>query len=88
VPRQSAKIAISLDEALLARVSRVQRATGESRSAVVGRALRQFVAEDERRALVEEYVAAYRRTPESTEDVATAREMARRALAHLAWEDE
>jgi hypothetical protein len=46
------------------------------------------VREEERRAQVDEYVAAYRRVPESSRDVATARTLAKRSLAHVAWDDE
>lgn len=88
MPRTAAKIAISLDAGLLESVGRVQRATGESRSAVLARAVRLLVREEERRAQVDEYVAAYRRVPESIRDVATARTLAKRSFAHVAWDDE
>ncbi len=88
MPRSSAKVAISLDAALLASVSRVQRATGESRSGVLARAVRLLLRDEERRAKVAEYVASYRRVPESTKDVASARALAKRSLRHVAWDEE
>ena len=81
----TAKIAISLDAELLRRVEKVRGRTGESRSAVVGRALR-LLTEDERRArLVEEYRRVYRAKPEGANDLATARRLAKRSAAALPW---
>lgn len=85
--RNAAKIAISLDAGLLDSVSRVQRATGETRSAVLARAVRLLVRDEEHRARVDEYRAAYRRVPESAGDVAVARTLAKHSLANVAWDD-
>lgn len=88
VPRNTAKVAISLDAALLEGVSRVQRATGESRSAVLARAVRLLLRQDAHRARVAEYVATYRRAPEDADEIAAARTLARRSLSRVAWDDE
>lgn len=88
MPRNAAKIAISLDTALLDGVTRVQRATGESRSAVLARAVRLLIREEEHRARVDAYRAAYRRVPESAGEIAVARTLAERSLATVAWDDE
>jgi metal-responsive CopG/Arc/MetJ family transcriptional regulator len=85
---RSAKIAISLDTELLRSVERVREQTGESRSAVVSRALRQLTREDEHARRVLEYVQAYRATPETATEVAAARSSAKRALAALPWDEE
>ncbi len=85
---KAAKIAVSLDQALLRRVERVQEQTGESRSAVVSRALRQLTHQDEHARRVREYVQVYRDNPETAAEVSAARASARRALAALPWDEE
>lgn len=87
MPRNARKLAIRLDAGLLESVSRVQRATGETRSAVLARAVRLLVREEEHPARVEEYRSAYRRVPELAGDIAVARALAKRSLAHVAWDD-
>ncbi len=85
---RTAKIAGRGDARLLRRVERVRERTGESRSAVVSRALRQLTRDEERARLVEEYVRTYREKPETSTEVAAARASAKRALAALPWDDE
>jgi metal-responsive CopG/Arc/MetJ family transcriptional regulator len=85
---KAAKIAVSLETELLRRVERVREQTGESRSAVVSRALRQLTREDEHARRVVEYVQVYRAKPETAAEVAAARSSAKRALALLAWDEE
>jgi metal-responsive CopG/Arc/MetJ family transcriptional regulator len=80
------KIAVSLDSRLLARAERLRRATGESRSALVARALRDLVRSEAQERRVREYVEAYRRMPETTHEVRTARALARRSVTNLPWE--
>jgi metal-responsive CopG/Arc/MetJ family transcriptional regulator len=82
------KVAVSLDSELLARAERLRKQTGESRSALVARALRALLRASERERLVAEYVEAYRQEPETLAEVAGARRLARRALASVAWDDE
>lgn len=86
--RPAEKVAISLDPALLERAERLRKATGESRSALVGRALRELLRAEERDRRVAEYVDAYRRVPESSGEIAQARRLAKRSLAAVAWDDE
>jgi metal-responsive CopG/Arc/MetJ family transcriptional regulator len=83
---KSAKIAFSLDPRLLDRVERVRARTGESRSALIGRALVAITEEEARGAAVQRYVEAYRQHPETPEDVAAARASARRTLRRLPWD--
>jgi len=85
---RTAKIAVSLDAPLLASVERLRERTGESRSAVVSRALRALTREVERARLVEEYVEAYRAHPESADEVSSARAATKRSVAHLPWDEE
>jgi hypothetical protein len=83
-----AKVACSIDAALLARVESVRKRTGESRSAFISRALRMLTAESARALAVARYVEAYRERPESSDDVRAARRSARHTLSRVAWEDE
>lgn len=85
--RRSAKLAISISPELLSDVERVQRATGETRSAVFARAVRLLVEADRRRAQIAEYVEAHRRHPETAAEIRAARTVARRTIAHLAWDE-
>jgi hypothetical protein len=62
MPRK-AKIAITIDRRLLAQIERIRAGTGESRSAVVGRAVARLTSEDMYQARVRRYVAAYREQP-------------------------
>ena len=80
-------MAFSLDTQLLAQLERIRLSTGESRSAVIGRALEMLTSESARQHDVERYVAAYREQPESRSEIRSARRRARRTLARLPWED-
>jgi metal-responsive CopG/Arc/MetJ family transcriptional regulator len=82
------KVAISLDPELLARAERLRKQTGESRSALVGRALRKLLLAEERDRRVAEYVEAYRKVPETSREVARVRKLARRSLAAVPWDHE
>jgi hypothetical protein len=83
---KSAKVAFSLDERLLDRVERIRARTGESRSALIARALAAVTEQDARAVEVRRYVEAYREQPETEDDEARARESARRTLKRLPWE--
>lgn len=83
-----AKVAITLDAELLRRAERLRRTTGESRSALLNRALRELLRADSHRDRVEEYVRAYQAQPESTDEVRTTRALATRTLGHVAWDDD
>jgi metal-responsive CopG/Arc/MetJ family transcriptional regulator len=82
-----AKIAISLDPGVLARAEKLCRATGESRSALINRALRALVEQEAQEVRVESYVDAYRRQPETKAEVAAALSLASASLAGVAWDD-
>ena len=84
----TAKIAVSLDAELLQRIERVRAESGESRSAIVSRALRRLTREEEHAQRVREYVQAYRDKPEKAAEIRAARASAKRALAALPWDDE
>jgi len=83
-----AKIACSIDARVLARVERMRAITGESRSAVINRALEQVTATDLAAEQQARYVQTYRDHPETAKAAAKARKLARRVLAGLAWDDD
>ncbi|MEZ4269941.1 MAG: ribbon-helix-helix protein, CopG family [Myxococcota bacterium] len=80
-----AKVAVSVDADVLAATEKLRKTTGESRSAVVTRALRALVADRERRGQIEEYLEAYTRTPETTEEIEAAEALARASLQEVPW---
>lgn len=84
----TAKIAVSLDADLLRRVERLRGRSGESRSAFVGRALRLLTREEELTRRAREYVRAYREHPESPQEVASIRALAKRSLVSIPWDEE
>lgn len=84
----SEKVAISLDRELLGRAERLRATTGETRSALVARALLQLVQQESSARRIEEYVDAYKRIPETPADVRAARALARRSISKLAWDEE
>ncbi len=85
--RNAHKVAISLDRDLLKEAERLRKTTGESRSALMARALRELLQVEEERRLASEYVAAYRRFPETGEDECAARDLARRSMDQVEWDD-
>jgi metal-responsive CopG/Arc/MetJ family transcriptional regulator len=87
VSRASEKVAISLERELFDRAERLRRVSGESRSALLGRALRQLLRDEGLSRDVEQYVQAYRRVPESKDDERRARVLARRSLSALPWDE-
>src|SRR5262245_7926972 len=86
--RSTAKVAISLERSLFLRAERLRASTGESRSALLGRALRQVLHSEAHDRDVERYVEAYKRSPETAGDQSRARRIARRSMASLPWDDE
>jgi hypothetical protein len=70
------------------RAERLRKASGETRSALVARALRQLLRDESQTRAVAEYVEAYRRFPETATDQRRARALARKSAAALAWDDE
>jgi metal-responsive CopG/Arc/MetJ family transcriptional regulator len=82
-----AKIACSIDSRLLARVERMRASTGESRSAVINRALAKLTADELSTARTRRYVQAYRDVPDEGRALTAARRLAERALAALPWDD-
>jgi len=86
--RRKAKIACSVDADLLARVERLRAGTGESRSAVISRALARLTEEEAHQARVRRYREVYLEQAESVSELEAVRALARAHLRHLTWEDE
>jgi metal-responsive CopG/Arc/MetJ family transcriptional regulator len=84
----TAKIAVSLDADLLRRVERLRGRSGETRSALVSRALRLLTREEEETQRARDYVRAYREHPETPQEVASIRAVAKRSLAAIPWDEE
>ena len=70
---RAAKIACSIDSALLASAEQLRARTGDNRSALIARALSGLSAEQARRTRVQEYLEGYRTKPESAIEAARAR---------------
>lgn len=81
------KVAVTIERSVLAEVEALRERTGESRSAVVARALRSLLREEERRSQVREYVEAYRRIPETPAEAERITRVAAETLSGLEWED-
>ena len=83
---QSAKVAVTLPDSLYRAVEKLRRQTRTTRSAVVQRALVLLLRETEKQERVRAYVEAYRRSPETEEEVRAAEASAARLLAEVPWE--
>ena len=83
---ESEKVAITLPGDVYKRVERMRKSTGESRSAVIHRALRCLFRDDERAARVRKYVDAYRRHPETDAEVNQAEASAAELFKQVPWE--
>jgi len=82
-PTASAKVAISLPTALLERLEELRSRTGESRSAVVRRALEVLLHRLDHYDAVREYVESYRLHPETGDDL----ELGRPTVEELAADE-
>jgi len=85
-PRRASRLRVCLPADLLAEVDRYRKSKGESRREVVRRALEQLIDARLEADSVREYVEAYRRMPESPEEVTLATPSAEE-LAALAREN-
>ncbi|GMU39739.1 MAG: hypothetical protein AMXMBFR23_06050 [Chloroflexota bacterium] len=86
------KIAISLPSDLLDEIEQYRQRTGETRSHVIREAVAQYLRASQREAEERAYAEAYRRMPETAEEVAEVMAFQQAAMAALAeefpWEDE
>jgi len=81
-----AKIAISLPEEVLAAVEQQRKDSGESRSEFFRRAAEMLLRRQREQEMSDRYVEAYRRMPETEEEVEAARSAASAILAGEPWE--
>jgi metal-responsive CopG/Arc/MetJ family transcriptional regulator len=81
------KIAISVSAELLVAADGLARQTGESRSAIYERALRDYLVALERSERSRRYVEGYRRTPETAREIAATLRAALPALTAEPWDE-
>ncbi|MBI3768483.1 MAG: ribbon-helix-helix protein, CopG family [Deltaproteobacteria bacterium] len=79
------KVAVSIPDELYRAVERVRKRSGETRSAVMQDALRYWLRREAEVALVREYEAGYRRTPEGRRETKAAEKAAVQLLAREKW---
>ena len=72
MPRSAAKIAVSLPDELYRALEGARRRTGQSRSALVQEAVRDWLRRQARGELVHEYEEGYRRSPEAADEIEAA----------------
>ena len=83
---KTTKIAISLPEEVLDAVEREREENGESRSQFFRRAVEMLLRRQREQEMSEQYVRAYRKLPESPEEVEAARRAAGTILAEEPWQ--
>jgi len=82
---KSVKVAISLPREVWKKLEAIRREQGESRSALFLEAVQHWLEHRERRAQVRRYEEAYRRMPETPEEVAACEQAAASLLAAEEW---
>ena len=85
MPKVATKVAVSIPDDLYRAVERARKRSGKSRSAVMQDALRHWLRRQAEAALVREYEAGYRRTPESRREIKAAEAAAVRLLPAEDW---
>jgi len=85
MPTQTVKVAISITNDLYRAVERARKKNGQSRSAVVQDALRRWLKQEQEAAWDQEYIAAYRRKPETRREIEAARATAIPLLSRTEW---
>lgn len=80
------KVAISLPSDLLAAAERARGERGETRSEFFRQAIEALLQQEERQAAIDQYVEAYRRYPESEDEIRLAEQTAMELLAQDPWE--
>ncbi len=85
---KTAKIAISLPEDLLQNIEKERQARGESRSEFFRRAVETLLNLERERELDEQYIAGYKKYPETKEEIALAESTMLYAFAANPWEED
>ena len=79
------KIAISLPEEVLTAIEREREGSGESRSQIFRRAVELLLRQRKELEMSEQYTRAYRKSPETSEEIAAARRASSAVLAEEPW---
>ena len=82
---KAVKVTISLPRELLDSAEHARQVNGETRSEFFRRAVEALLQREDEQAAITEYVAAYRRCPETVEEVGVAAGLAVDALALEPW---
>jgi metal-responsive CopG/Arc/MetJ family transcriptional regulator len=82
---KSTKIAISLPFDMLSVVERERKESGETRSEFFRHAIVELLKKRREQESIENYVEAYKRDPETREEIETARRSAGNILAKEPW---
>jgi metal-responsive CopG/Arc/MetJ family transcriptional regulator len=72
MPKNAAKVAVSIPDALYKAVEGARRRAGKTRSAVIQEALRDWLRRDLQAELVREYEVGYRARPEDANEIEAA----------------
>ena len=80
------RIAISLPKQVLQAIERLRRKTGETRSGLIQRALREMLAGSAKTVRVRQFVEGYVRDPEGEEEILAAQASAMKLIAGEPWE--
>ncbi len=87
MPAASLKVAISIPKDLYREVERTRKKSRRSRSAVVQEALRRWLKAQKEASDAQQYVQAYRRMPETPQEILEAEAMAGNMFAAEEWND-
>lgn len=87
MPAQTVKVAISLPKEEFRALEKRRRQLKQSRSAVIAKAIRQWLKAQQEAEDVQRYVEGYQKYPETEEEMAEAAALARMALADVEWEE-
>jgi metal-responsive CopG/Arc/MetJ family transcriptional regulator len=85
MPKTAAKVAISLPYDLYRKVERARKKQRRTRSAVVQDLLRSWLRKEEEAEKDRQYIEAYRRMPETAEEIAEAEAMAKDSWPEWEW---
>ena len=80
------KVAVTIDRVVLETTEKMRKRSGESRSAIVNRALRLLIADADQKTKIARYVDGYCEHPEGDEVIQTAEALATAALKGLPWD--
>lgn len=83
--QRSNKVAISLPGDLCRAIEHIRKRTRQTRSAILEEALREWLKQQHRSALVRQYEEGYRQKPETGAEIEAARAAAVQLLSSVEW---